>query len=162
MAVTLKPIGSLATPEAIAEAITATADDRAATELARDVVLAVPTTTDGIVKGLLEDPESDTATVLTTKIEALGASLIALAKNPDSIIAGAVTGDPVTSAAVVWPGGVPGVMTITSRQILGGQPAGVLAYNITYGDPVEKTFTQPAITRSATGAATNVPQIVVS
>jgi hypothetical protein len=38
----------------------------------------------------------------------------------------------------------------------------VLAYNITYGSPVTKTFTQPTITRNTAGAATNVPQIVVS
>ena len=32
----------------------------------------------------------------------------------------------------------------------------------TYGSPVTKTYTQPTITRNAAGAATNVPQIVVS
>jgi hypothetical protein len=83
------------------------------------------------------------------------------AKNPDMLIAGAVTldgNDLVTSAVVQWPDGTPGTLTITSRDAAGS----VLAYNITYGSPVTKTFTQPTITRNANGAATNVPQIVVS
>ncbi|MBD1541844.1 hypothetical protein G9E11_06190 [Arthrobacter sp. IA7] len=49
-------------------------------------------------------------------------------------------------------------MTITSRDANNA----VLGYDITYGSPVTKTFTQPTITRNAAGAATNVPQIVVS
>lgn len=84
-----------------------------------------------------------------------------LAKNPDTLIAGAVTVDAnniVTSAVVQWPDGSPGTLTITSRDANNA----VLAYNITYGSPVTKTFTQPTITRNAAGAATNVPQIVVS
>lgn len=84
-----------------------------------------------------------------------------LAKNPDSLIAGAVTVDSnnnVTGAAVVWPNGAPGTLTITSRDAIGA----VLGYNITNGFPVTKTFTQPTITRNAAGAAANVPQIVVS
>jgi len=89
------------------------------------------------------------------------ASYVNLAKNPDSLIAGAVTldgSDQVTSAVVAWPDGTPGTLTITARHSTGA----VTAYNITYGSPVTKTFTQPAITRNANGAATNVPQIVVS
>ncbi|MHC6592442.1 hypothetical protein [Arthrobacter sp. C152] len=95
------------------------------------------------------------------ELSATYATYANLAKNPDSIIAGAVTVDGnnlVTSAAVVWPDGKPGTMTITSRDANNA----VLAYNITYGSPVIKTFTQPAITRNAAGAATLVPQIVVS
>jgi len=89
------------------------------------------------------------------------ASYANLAKAPDSIIAGAVNVDGnnlVTSAAVLWPDGKPGTLTITSRDANNA----VTAYNITYGSPVIKTFTQPTITRNAAGAATNVPQIVVS
>lgn len=88
-------------------------------------------------------------------------SLKAAAKNPDLLVVGAVTvdsSDQVTSAAVVWPDGKPGTLTITARHSTGA----VNAYNITYGSPVTKTFTQPTITRNANGAATNVPQIVVS
>ncbi len=95
------------------------------------------------------------------QMNAAYAGLIQLAKNPDSLIAGAVAVDGnnnVTSAAVVWPNGTPGTLTITSRDANGA----VLGYNITYGSPVTKTFTQPTITRNAAGAATNVPQIVVS
>ena len=96
-----------------------------------------------------------------TALSATYAGLVQLAKNPDTLIAGAITldaSDLVTSAAVKWPDGSPGTLTITSRDANGA----VLAYNITYGSPVTKTFTQPTITRSASGAATNVPQIVVS
>lgn len=95
---------------------------------------------------------------------ALSATYVGLkqaAKNPDLLIAGTVTvdgSDLVTSAVVAWPDGTPGVLTITSRDA----NSAVLAYNITYGSPVTKTFTQPTITRNANGAATNVPQIVVS
>lgn len=100
-------------------------------------------------------------TATKAALNATYAGLIQLAKNPDTLIAGAVTVDSnslVTSAAVVWPDGTPGTLTITSRDANGA----VLAYNITYGSPVTKTFTQPTITRNAAGAATNVPQIVVS
>jgi hypothetical protein len=89
------------------------------------------------------------------------AGYLSLAKNPDTLVAGAVTVDAnnyVTSAAVQWPDGSPGTLTITSRDANGG----VLAYNVTYGSPVTKTYTQPTITRNTAGAATNVPQIVVS
>jgi hypothetical protein len=94
-------------------------------------------------------------------LNATYAGLVQLAKNPDTLIAGAVTVDGsnlVTSAAVKWPDGTPGTLTITSRDA----NSAVLGYNITYGSPVTKTFTQPTITRNAAGAATNVPQIVVS
>lgn len=89
------------------------------------------------------------------------AGLVQLAKNPDTLIAGAVTVDSnnlVTSAAVAWPDGSAGTLTITARHSTGA----VTNYNITYGSPVTKTFTQPTITRNAAGAATNIPQIVVS
>lgn len=91
-------------------------------------------------------------------LAAATATLIQWAKNPDQIIAGTVTGDPVTSAQVVWPDGTPGTLTITARHSTGA----VTAYNITYGSPATKTFTQPSITRATSGAATNVPQIVVT
>lgn len=86
---------------------------------------------------------------------------VAAAKNPDLLVTGAVTLDAddfVTSAAVVWPDGSPGTLTITSRDANGA----VLGYNITYGSPVTATYTQPTITRNANGAATNVPAIVIS
>lgn len=85
----------------------------------------------------------------------------AAAKNPDLLVTGAITldsDDLITSAAVVWPDGTPGTLTITSRDA----NSSVLAYNITYGSPATKTYTQPTITRNANGAATNVPAIVVT
>lgn len=112
---------------------------------------------DAAATALANDPDSD----FRAAQNATYASYIQLAKNPDTLIAGAVTVDGnnlVTSAVVQWPNGTPGTLTITSRDANNA----VTAYNITYGSPVTKTFTQPTITRNAAGAATNVPQIVVS
>lgn len=107
----------------------------------------------GAVPALAEDLAELEASLPGTYV-----TLAAAAKNPDLLVVGAVTGDPMTSAAVVWPDGKPGTLAITARHSTGA----VNAYNITYGNPVTKTFTQPAITRNANGAPTNVPQIVVS
>lgn len=101
----------------------------------------------------------DEIEVLLPDIGALG--LIQAAKNPDLLVTGAITmdvNDLVTSAAVVWPDGTAGTLTITSRDANDA----VLAYAITYGSPVTKTYTQPTITRNGNGFATNVPAIVVS
>ena len=86
-----------------------------------------------------------------------------LARTPDLIIAGAVTrnaDNAAVSAPVVWPDGTPGTYTATT--LSAAFPGAVDAYNITYGSPVTKTYTQPAVTRNADGAATAVPAIVVS
>lgn len=102
---------------------------------------------------------ADDATEARNTLQAVG--LVQAAKNPDVLVTGAITldsNDLVVSAAVVWPDGSPGTLTITSRD----SNNAVLAYTITYGSPVTKTFTQPAITRNANGAATNVPAIVVT
>jgi hypothetical protein len=101
--------------------------------------------------------------VSTAQAAADALARIAWARNPDVLISGSVTrdsNDAATSAAVTWPDGTPGTYTATtvSSAFLGA----VDAYTITYGSPVTKTYTQPAITRSATGAATNVPAIVVT
>jgi hypothetical protein len=120
-----------------------------------------PNLRDGNIQTFLADEAADPASPLAGELSATYAGLKQLAKNPDLLIAGAVTldgSDQVTSAAVEWPDGTPGTLTITSRDTSGA----VLAYNITYGSPVTKTFTQPTITRNSNGAATNVPQIVVS
>lgn len=84
-----------------------------------------------------------------------------LAKNPDELITGSITRDTngvVTSAAVVWPDGTPG--TFTTDTI--GTSNTIDGYHITYGSPATKTYTQPTITRDTSGAATNVPAIVVT
>jgi len=112
-------------------------------------------------KTVVERELADPASNARVSLSATYAGLIQLAKNPDTLIAGAVTldgSDQVTSAAVLWPDGTPGTLTITARHLSGA----VNGYTITYGSPVTKTFTQPTITRNSNGAATNVPQIVVS
>lgn len=108
---------------------------------------------------------------LTPAIKAVGDATYAphqetykqLARTPDLLIAGVVTrnaNDAATSAPVKWPDGTPGTYTATTLNatFLGA----VDAYTITYGSPVTATYTQPAVTRNANGAATNVPEIVVS
>lgn len=91
-------------------------------------------------------------------------TLTTAARNPDLLIAGAVTRDgngAATSAPVVWPDGTVG--TYTADTVSTAFPGAVDGYHITYGSPATKTFTQPTITRDTTsGAATNVPAIVVS
>lgn len=99
------------------------------------------------------------AGALDTALDGKYATYKAAAKNPDLLIAGAVTGDPITSAIVEWPDAKPGVLTITARHATGA----VNAYNITHVDGATTvTYTQPTITRAASGVPTNVPQIVVS
>lgn len=114
--------------------------------LPADVIVA-----DGNLPGRLSDGD----------LSATYVGLKQAAKNPDLLVTGAIAvdgSDQITSAAVEWPDGTPGTLTITARHATGA----VTNYNITYGSPVTKTFTQPTITRNANGAATNVPQIVVS
>jgi parallel beta-helix repeat protein len=83
------------------------------------------------------------------------------AKNPDLLIVGSINRDVnevITTAAVVWPDGTPGTFTTLAVDATGA----VNRYSITYGSPVTKTYTQPTITRDASGAAINVPQITVA
>lgn len=98
--------------------------------------------------------------------EAAAASLLQVstwARNPDLLVTGTITRDSneaATSAPVTWPDGSPG--TYTADTLSTAFPGAVDAYHITYGSPVTKTYTQPAITRDAAGAATAVPAIVVT
>ncbi|QAY16081.1 hypothetical protein SEA_ELESAR_29 [Arthrobacter phage Elesar] len=85
-----------------------------------------------------------------------------LARTPEAIIAGTVTRDAagaITSAAVVWPDGTPGTFTGTPSAAF---PGALDSYAITYGDPLVRTYTQPAVTRDAAGAITNQPAISIS
>jgi hypothetical protein len=85
------------------------------------------------------------------------------AANPDLLVTGVITRDAneaATSAAVTWPDGAPGTYTATTLST--AFPGAVDAYTITYGSPVEKTYTQPAVTRDSSGAVTNRPAITVS
>lgn len=86
-----------------------------------------------------------------------------LARTPDLLIVGAVTRDAnetAISAPVVWPDGTPG--TYTALTVSTAFPGSVDSYSITYGNPVTRTYTQPTVTRDASGATTNVPAITVS
>ncbi|MFZ1249878.1 MAG: hypothetical protein WAR37_00285 [Candidatus Microsaccharimonas sp.] len=89
--------------------------------------------------------------------------LATAAKNPELLIVGNInrdTNQAITSADVVWPDGKPG--TFTALVLSNSFPGAIDSYKVTYGSPTAKTFTQPAITRNANGAVTNIPQMVVS
>jgi hypothetical protein len=95
-----------------------------------------------------------------TKLEQ---ALFQLARNPESLFAGAVqydaNGTP-TSAAILWPDGVMGNYSGTASVSF---PGAVSAYTVTRVGSPTITFTQPAVTRDATtGNVTNRPPIVVS
>lgn len=82
-----------------------------------------------------------------------------LARTPELLIVGAITltdGAP-TSAAVVWPDGTAGVFTGTPSPTF---PGSLDSYTITYG--TTRTYTQPTVTRDASGTITNQPAIVLS
>lgn len=90
------------------------------------------------------------------------ARISAWAKIPEAIITGTITRNAdnvITSAQVVWPDGATGTFTTTTI----GPLDTIDAYNITYDDGTTTlTFTQPTITRNASGFATTVPAITVA
>ena len=91
------------------------------------------------------------------------AQFINLSRDPDGIISGSITrdaNDAVTSATVVWPDGVSGTFTATTVSV--AFPGAVDAYTVTYGSPVIRTYTQPAMTRNANGAVISRPALVVT
>lgn len=91
------------------------------------------------------------------------ASFLSLAMDPDLIIVGAITRDingAATSAPLVWPDGSVGTYTADTVSVL--FPGAVDAYHVTYGSPVTRTYTQPAVTRNASGAVTTRPALVVT
>lgn len=86
-----------------------------------------------------------------------------LARTPDVLISGNITrdaNDAATSAPIKWPDGTVG--TYTALVLSSAFPGAVDSYKVTYGSPVTKTYTQPTVTRGASGAATVVPAIVVT
>jgi len=99
-----------------------------------------------LTSGLSSKVNSSTYTSgLATKQDAatLAATLVL---NPDLLIVGTITRDAngaATSAPVVWPDGSPGTYTATTLST--DFPGAVDAYTVTYGSPVTKTYTQPAI-----------------
>lgn len=81
-----------------------------------------------------------------------------LARTPEAIMVGAITltdGAP-TIAGVVWPDGITGTYTGTPSVTF---PGSIDSYTITHGTT---TYTQPAVTRDASGNITNQPAIVLS
>ncbi|QSL99782.1 hypothetical protein SEA_ODAY_38 [Gordonia phage ODay] len=141
---------------------TRTARDEAAQILEDVEAGAVP---DSAVASKITTSNTATRAAVDARVTAVGnasyATLASLARTPDSLIAGAVTRNSdgvVTTAPVVWPDGTPGTYTTAAIHTTGA----VNGYTITYGSPVTKTFTQPTITRDSSGAATNVPAVVVS
>lgn len=93
----------------------------------------------------------------------LDAALMALARDPDALFAGAVTRNAdgaATSAVVKWPDGVDGTYSGTASTSF---PGSIDAYTITRVGSPTVTYTQPAVTRDATtGYVTNRPPITVS
>jgi hypothetical protein len=82
-----------------------------------------------------------------------------LARTPEAIISGTISrdsGGAPLSAPVTWPDGLAGVFTGTPSPTFAGA---LDAYTITHGTT---TYTQPAVTRNASGAITDQPAITVS
>ncbi len=96
-------------------------------------------------------------------VDATIAANAAIARTPDQIITGTITRDAngaLTSASVTWPDGKSG--TYTADTVSTSFPGAVDGYHITHGSPVTQTYTQPTVTRDATGAVTTLPAIVVT
>jgi len=93
----------------------------------------------------------------------LEAALLQLARDPESLFAGAIQYDgngAPTSAVVQWPDGVTGNYAGTPSVNF---PGSISAYTITRQGSPTVTYTQPAVTRdSTTGNITNRPPITVS
>jgi hypothetical protein len=83
---------------------------------------------------------------------------LTLAKTPEALIQGAVYGDPITSAQVMWPDGTEGIFTVLSRHVTGA----ISSYEITYGNPVQFVYTQPTIERLDSGVPATIPAITVT
>lgn len=102
---------------------------------------------------------------LTASAYAAGTAQLyaALAALLDVLIVGAITRDTneaATSAGVVWPDGTVG--TYTALVVSSAFPGAVDSYRVTYGSPATRTYTQPTVTRDASGAVTTRPAITVA
>lgn len=94
--------------------------------------------------------------------EDLEAALVQLAADPSALFAGAVTRDAngaPTSAVVAWPRGITGTYSGTASVT---HPGTINSYTITRVGTPTKTYTQPAVTRDASGYITNRPAITVT
>lgn len=111
--------------------------------------------------GVLGNTPLDAAR-LTALEDDLEAALLQLARDPGQLFSGSVIVDgngAPTSASVLWPDGVMGVYSGTAS---GTFPGAVDAYTVTRVDTPTKTFTQPAVTRNASGYITNRPAITIT
>jgi len=113
-----------------------------------------------IPAGVAALPTSAPTAVVTSLNGVTGAvdTYAQLARDPWALFSGTITytsGAP-TSAAVLWPDGTTGVYTGTPSATF---PGSIDAYTITKG---AITYTQPAVTRDASGNITLQPAIVVS
>lgn len=89
-------------------------------------------------------------------------SFTALARVPEALFSGSVvrdSNDAPTSASVTWPDGVVGVYSGTASSAF---PGAIDSYTITRAGTSTVTYTQPMVTRNATGAVTNRPAITVT
>lgn len=91
--------------------------------------------------------------------------MLALARDPELIIIGTITRDSeglVPTAELVWPDGSPGVFTVEEYSV--DFPGAVDSYSVTYLPTVgpDKTYTQPVMTRDASGAVIVRPDMVIT
>lgn len=102
------------------------------------------------------------ATRLNERDAAILNSLVALARVPEALFSGSVTvntsGAP-TSASVKWPDGVVGVYSGTASTTW---PQVIDSYTVTRSGTPTVTYTQPMVTRNASGQITNRPAITVT
>ena len=91
------------------------------------------------------------------------ATLGSLAANPDQLAVGTITrstSGAATSFGVVWPDGATGTFTGTESITT---PGAIDSYTVTHVlSGVTTTYTQPTLTRDASGAVTARPALVVS
>lgn len=140
----------------VTAAQTARTEAETAASLARDI--SEIDSTDDAIDVALNLPGGKAAATLSASI----AQMKAWAKNPDQLVTGAITYSSglLSTAAVQWPDGASGLLTITARQA--GTDA-VTGYTITrVTSDGTTTYTQPTITRDSSGNATTVPQITVA
>lgn len=92
----------------------------------------------------------------------LEAALVQLARSPEALFSGTVTrntdGAPV-SANVVWPDGATGVYAGEPSEDF---PSVVDSYTVTKSGTQTLTYTQPMVTRNASGDITSRPAITIA
>lgn len=95
----------------------------------------------------------------------VGYALRQLAANPDQLAVGTITrsaSGAAISFSVVWPDGATGTFTGTESSSFPGAIDGYTVTHVAGSPPATTTYTQPTLTRDASGAVTARPSIVVS